>query len=72
MEIEKVEEHLMLSWKKADMRRWAVWYWIWPKDSSVGEKFQIEGLEITIENADERSIKKVKIKKIKTNSLNEE
>jgi CBS domain containing-hemolysin-like protein len=37
-----------------------------------GEKFQIEGLEITIENADERSIKKVKIKKIKTNGLNEE
>ncbi|HPO22070.1 MAG TPA: hemolysin family protein [Smithellaceae bacterium] len=28
-----------------------------------GESFQIEGMDITIENADERSIKKVKIKK---------
>jgi len=36
-----------------------------------GEKFQIEGLEVTIENADERSIKKVRIKKLKTNNLNE-
>ncbi len=30
-----------------------------------GEKFQITGLEILIENADERSIKKVRIKKLK-------
>jgi magnesium and cobalt transporter len=37
-----------------------------------GEKFQIEGLEITIENADERSIRKVKIRKLNKNSLNEE
>jgi CBS domain containing-hemolysin-like protein len=37
-----------------------------------GEKFQIEGMEITVENADERSIKKVKIRKIKTNSSDEE
>jgi putative hemolysin len=36
----------------------------------TGEKFQIEGLEITIENADERSIKKVKIRKLKE-SINE-
>jgi CBS domain containing-hemolysin-like protein len=28
----------------------------------AGEKFQIEGLEMTIENADERSIKKVKVR----------
>jgi putative hemolysin len=36
----------------------------------TGEKFQIEGLEITVENADERSIKKVKIRKLKE-SINE-
>jgi hypothetical protein len=29
-------------------------------------------MDITIENADERSIKRVKIKKIKTNGINEE
>jgi len=35
-----------------------------------GEKFQIEGLEVTIENADERSNKKSKkLKKLKTNNL---
>ncbi|MEQ8164055.1 MAG: transporter associated domain-containing protein, partial [Smithellaceae bacterium] len=33
----------------------------------TGEKFEIDGLEILIENADERSIKKVRIKKIKEN-----
>jgi CBS domain containing-hemolysin-like protein len=37
-----------------------------------GENFQIEGMEITIENADERSIKKVKIRKMDDNHLNEE
>jgi CBS domain containing-hemolysin-like protein len=36
----------------------------------TGEIFQIEGLEITVENADERSIKKVKIRKLKE-SINE-
>jgi len=33
----------------------------------AGEKFQIEGLEITVESADERSIKKVRIRKLKEN-----
>jgi len=32
---------------------------------ATGEKFQIEGLEILVENADERSIKRVKIRKLK-------
>jgi CBS domain containing-hemolysin-like protein len=33
----------------------------------TGEKFQIEGLEMTVENADERSIKKVRIRKLNEN-----
>ncbi len=37
-----------------------------------GENFQIEGMNITIENADERSIKKVKLKRLDNESLNEE
>jgi CBS domain containing-hemolysin-like protein len=37
-----------------------------------GENFQIKGMEITIENADERSIKKVKIRKMEDDVLNEE
>lgn len=37
-----------------------------------GENFQIKGMEITIENADERSIKKVKIRKMEDDNLNEE
>ncbi len=36
-----------------------------------GEKFQIEGLDVTIDKADERSIKKVKIKKIETDNDDE-
>ena len=37
-----------------------------------GENFQIEGMEITIENADERSIRKVKIRKMEDDNINEE
>ena len=37
-----------------------------------GEKFRIEGMDITIETADERSIKKVKIKKTDDHSVHEE
>ena len=36
-----------------------------------GENLRIEEMEITIESADERSIKKVKIKKIEDDNLNE-
>lgn len=37
----------------------------------IGESYQIQGLEITIENADERSIKKVRVKKLHANNENE-
>lgn len=37
-----------------------------------GEKFHISGMDITIENADDRSIKKVKIKKMDDQLINEE
>jgi len=37
-----------------------------------GETFNIEGMDITIENADERSIKKVKLKKTDFNPLHDE
>jgi len=73
MEIENIEEHLNVSLKKGRYETLSGLILNTTKRIPLsGEKFQIEGLEITIENADERSIKKVKIKKIKTNSLNEE
>ena len=73
MEIEKIEEHLNVSLKKGRYETLSGLILNSTKRIPLsGEKFQIEGLEITIENADERSIRKVKIKKIKTNSLNEE
>lgn len=37
-----------------------------------GESFQIENLDITIENADERSVKKVKLKKIYEENIHKE
>jgi magnesium and cobalt transporter len=73
MEIENIEEHLNVSLKKGRYETLSGLILNSTKRIPLsGEKFQIEGLEITIENADERSIKKVKIKKLKTNSLNEE
>lgn len=73
MEIENIEEYLNVSLKKGRYETLSGLILNSTKRIPLsGEKFQIEGLEITIENADERSIKKVKIKKIKTNSLNEE
>jgi len=73
MEIEKVEEHLNVILKKGRYETLSGLILNSTKRIPLsGEKFQIEGLEITIENADERSIKKVKIKKIKASSLNEE
>ena len=73
MEIENIEEHLNISLKKGRYETLSGLILNSTKRIPLsGEKFQIEGLEITIENADERSIKKVKIKKLKTNSLNEE
>jgi magnesium and cobalt transporter len=73
MEIEKVEEHLNVIFKKGRYETLSGLILNTTKRIPLsGEKFLIEGLEITIENADERSIKKVKIKKLKINSLNEE
>jgi CBS domain containing-hemolysin-like protein len=73
MEIEKVEEHLNINLKKGRYETLSGLILDSIKRIPLsGEKFQIEGLEITIENADERSIKRVKIKKIKTNGINEE
>jgi len=73
MEIEKIEEHLNVSLKKGRYETLSGLILNSIKRIPLsGEKFQIEGLEFTIENADERSIKKVKIKKVKTNSLNAE
>jgi len=73
MEIEKVEEHLNVILKKGRYETLSGLILNSTKRIPLsGEKFQIEGLEITIENADERSIKKVKIKKLKPNSFHEE
>ena len=73
MEIENIEEYLNVSLKKGRYETLSGLILNSTKRIPLsGEKFQIEGLEITIENADERSIKKVKIKKITSNSLNEE
>ncbi|PKN06073.1 MAG: HlyC/CorC family transporter, partial [Deltaproteobacteria bacterium HGW-Deltaproteobacteria-7] len=70
MEIEKIEEHLNINLKKG--RYETLGGLILDSIKRIplsGEKFQIEGLEVTIENADARSIKRVKIKKIKTNGI---
>jgi len=73
MEIENIEEHLNISLKKGRYETLSGLILNSTKRIPLsGEKFQIEGMEITIENADERSIRKVKIRKLKTNSLNEE
>ena len=73
MEIEKIEEHLNINLKKGRYETLSGLILDSTKRIPLsGEKFQIENMDITIENADERSIKRVKIKKIKTNGINEE
>ena len=73
MEIEKIEERLNINLKKGRYETLSGLILDSTKRIPLsGEKFQIENMDITIENADERSIKRVKIKKIKTNGLNEE
>jgi len=73
MEIEKIEEHLNINLKKGRYETLSGLILNSTKRIPLsGEKFQIENMDITIENADERSIKRVKIKKIKTNGINEE
>jgi len=72
MEVEKIEEHLDIELKKG--RYETLGGLILDSIKRIplsGEKFQIEGMEVMIEHADERSIKKVKIKKIKTDEIHE-
>lgn len=67
-EIEKIEEHLNVNLKKGRYETLSGLILNSIKRIPLaGEKFQIDGLEMLIEHADERSIKKVKIKKIKEN-----
>ncbi|MHB8138306.1 MAG: hemolysin family protein [Smithellaceae bacterium] len=72
-EIDKIEEHLNISLERG--RYETVSGLILNTIRRIphqGENFQIEGMDITIENADERSIKKVKIKKMDDHHFNEE
>ncbi len=72
-EIEKLEEHLNMSLERG--RYETVGGLILNTIRRIphqGENFQIEGMDIIIENADERSIKKVKITKVDDENLNEE
>lgn len=73
VEIEKIEDYLNISLKKGRYETLSGLILDSIKRIPLsGEKFQIEGMEIIIENADERSIKKVKIRKIKTSGIDEE
>lgn len=67
-EIEKIEENLHITLEKGRYETLSGLILNATKRIPLtGEKLQIEGLEVTIENADERSIKKVKIRKIDKN-----
>ena len=71
-EIEKIEDHLKIELERG--RYETISGMILNTIRRIphqGENFQIEGMDITIENADERSIKKVKIKKIEDGIGNE-
>ena len=73
MEIEKIEERLNLDLKKGRYETLGGLILDAIKRIPLsGEKFQIEGLDIAIEHADERSIKKVKIKKIEPDEIEKE
>jgi CBS domain containing-hemolysin-like protein len=66
MEIEKMEEHLDINLEKGRYETLSGWILNHTKRIPLsGEKFKIEDLDVTIESADERSIKRVKIKKVK-------
>jgi CBS domain containing-hemolysin-like protein len=72
MEIEKLEEYLNINLEKGRYETLSGMILNTTKRIPlIGEKYQIQGLEISIENADERSIKKVKIKNLQTNNENE-
>jgi CBS domain containing-hemolysin-like protein len=67
-EIEKIEERLNISLEKGRYETLSGFILNSTKRIPLtGEKFQIAGLEILIENADERSIKKVNIRKLRNN-----
>ncbi|MEN6622653.1 MAG: transporter associated domain-containing protein, partial [Smithella sp.] len=67
-EIEKIEEYFNIVLKKGRYETLSGLILNFIKRIPLtGEKFEIYGLEMQIEYADERSIKKVKIKKIKEN-----
>lgn len=71
-EIEKIEEHLNIKLKRG--RYETLSGFILNTIRRIphnGENIQIEGMNITIESADERSIKKVKIKKMDEDNSNE-
>ena len=71
-EIEKIEEYLNISLEKGRYETLGGMILnATRRIPLIGETYQIKGLEITIENADERSIKKVKIRKLQTDSENE-
>jgi CBS domain containing-hemolysin-like protein len=72
MEIDKIEEKLNIDLKKGRYETLSGLILDSTKRIPLtGEKYRIEGMDIVIENADERSIKKVRIKKIKVNNINE-
>jgi CBS domain containing-hemolysin-like protein len=71
-EIEKIEEYLGINLERGRYETLGGLILNSTKRIPLtGEKFQISGLEIVIENADERSIKKIKIKELKKNHYNE-
>jgi magnesium and cobalt transporter len=71
-EIEKIEEYLNISLERGRYETLSGMILnATRRIPLIGETYQIKGLEITIENADERSIKKVKIRKLQTASKNE-
>lgn len=73
MEIEKIEEVLGINLEKGRFETISGWILHHTKRIPLtAETFQIDDLDITIESADERRIKKVKIKKRKLDPQHEE
>jgi magnesium and cobalt transporter len=63
-EIEKVEERLGVQFKKGDFETIGGWILNHIKRIPLtGERFQMDGIEVRIESADERQIKKVRLEK---------
>ena len=71
-EIEKIQEYFNISLEKGRYETLSGMILNTTKRIPlIGETYKIRGLEVTIENADERSIKKVKIRKLQSNNKNE-